>query len=167
MQDFSEKVLGILKANDAQFRFFEHEAAYSFEELEKIGAELGFQGTELKNLLLTDKKSKRFFLAITSPIFGRVDMDFLAEHFGEKRLKFASEEKVANVAHAAPGCVSPFGFSDEIPMLVDTRIFDEEKLLFSAGAPDNTVEIDAKDFEKVLRSLPNPIEFLSFGKPPL
>jgi len=160
-KDFSKEVLQILQGAKADFRSFQHESAFTFAELEALGKKLGWQGQEMKNLLLCDKKAKRFFLAVTLAA-KQVDFAALASIFQEKKLKLASDENVEKIAHAKPGCLSPFGFSSSIPIAVDEEIFTPERLLFSGGSPSCTIEISSDSLRRVFSNLENEVIFQTF-----
>ncbi len=161
-KDFSKEILAILEKEKASFRFFEHEPVFTKEEILALADRFDFKGEEMKNMLLCDKKSKRFYLAITLAKKPRIDLEKIAELVEERKLKMASEERVAQVAKALPGCVSPFGFDDDITILIDTSIFEPEFLLFSAGAPDNTVEVASSDLQSIFEKIPNKVILTSF-----
>jgi Ala-tRNA(Pro) deacylase len=157
-QDFSRKIIQILDLNKANYRFFEHEEVLTYEQAAEITKRFGIQGDELKCLLVCNKKSSRFYLAITLAS-KRADLDKLALIVGETNLKMASSENVGLVAKAVPGCVSPFGFSDEITIVVNPEIFESKYLIFSGGAATNSIEIEGLDLKKVFEYLPNPVIF--------
>ncbi len=160
-EDFSKDILEILKKEKADFRFFEHEPVFTKEEILALADRFDFRGEEMKNLLLCDKKSRHFYLAITLAKKDRVDLEKIAKIVNENKLKLASKERIQEITKAVPGCVSPFGFNDTISTIVDEAIFESEFLLFSAGAPNNTVEVSSKDLRKIFENLPNRVIFIS------
>ncbi len=57
-------LLQYLQTNRLPYRYFEHPAVFTCEEAEHHYPEV--EASSTKNLLLCDKKGKRFFLAVTS-----------------------------------------------------------------------------------------------------
>ncbi|MCF7917847.1 YbaK/EbsC family protein [Candidatus Gracilibacteria bacterium] len=160
-QDFSQEILNILEKENADFQFFRHEPVFTKEEIFALANRFHFKGEEMKNLLLCDKKSRNFYLVLTLARKNRTNLEKVEELLNEKKLKMASPENVEKIAKAVPGCVSPFGFDDTIKIIADNEIFEPEFLLFSAGAPDNTIELASHDLRKILEKLPNEIIFSS------
>ena len=56
-----------------------------------------------------------------------------------------------------PGCVSPFGYSDEITLIIDRKIYNYNKFLLSPGIPEITIEIPTKSINKILNIVENNI----------
>lgn len=77
-----------------------------------------------------------------------------------KKVSICSGEEMQTVVHCVPGCVAPFGYEDDISLIIDQRVFQEEKLIFSPGIPKMTLIIKGSDFKTILEHVENRIYYL-------
>gem|GEM_PF-2161253 len=58
------------------------------------------------------------------------------------------------------GSIAPFGFTNtEIPLFVDSAIFDSEYFSFNPADPTKSIKIQTQDLKKIYQTLSNPIQF--------
>lgn len=101
-----EFVLRELDGAGTEYVRLTHAAAETMELCRGIGAEYG--AAHCKNLLLTDKHGRRFFLLMMEPEKPYRTSE-VSRKLGSTRLSFASEEQLMSVLGLTPGSVSVLG----------------------------------------------------------
>lgn len=156
-----EEVYGVLKELGIGFSRHEHPPVFTVAEAEPYWACL--PGTHCKNLFLRDEKGKRHFLLIAE-FHKPVDLKKLAATVGEKRLSFASAERLRRFLGLDPGSVSPFGLlhdqKKEVEVLVDADLESADKVYFHPNTNTVTIGLSLDDFKRFLAWTKNPVRFL-------
>lgn len=141
----------ILKNLDIDFALHEHPAVFTVEEAEAHKGEL--DGVKTKNLFLRNKKGNRHFLFV-APALKKIDIKKLSEATGEKKLSFASPERLKKYLGLTPGSVGPFGIINdqekEVAVFLDKDILSGEKLNFHPNRNTATIQIGKEDFFRFL-----------------
>ena len=101
-----EEVKVFLKEKGIPFRWVEHKAVYTIEEMEELGLEK--MEETAKNLFLRDQKGKNHFLVVIRAD-KQANLKELGEKLGGVRLSFASEERLEKYLGLKKGAVTPFG----------------------------------------------------------
>ena len=145
----NEKCYEILKELNLEPRVVTHEPILNYETAAKVDKELGLTGTESKTLFLKGK-SGSFYLFITLAT-ERMDSKILKNILGEK-VKLVSGDEMIETTGMQPGCMTPFGLKDGLikAIVVDPKIYNEEKLICAFGSETMSVEIKSEDLKKVL-----------------
>ena len=158
LEEKSKYIEKILKDNKISYEIYEHEPIFSYEVAEEVSKKLGFTGTESKSLFLKSK-SEKYFIYLT--IQGeKVDFKKLKEVLGEK-VSICQAEEMTKVIGCYPGCVSPFGHDKDITIIVDSNVFNQEKLIFSPGVPNKTIIVKANELENIFDIVENEVVLLS------
>jgi len=76
------------------------------------------------------------------------------------KVSVASEEDVRNVVLCVPGCVAPFGFSEDITIIIDSLIYEFSDYLFSPGVTTKTIQTNVQDLKNLFTDLPNKVILL-------
>jgi len=151
----NEKHKKYLSEIGIEFKEFSHPEIYTCEDAEKYTS--GIRGRHLKNLLIKDRGSKRFYLVIL-PADEKLDMGFLGATLLEK-IKFANEDNLKELLGTKPGSVSPFGLINDIEhrvkVVIGKDIWDSDFLSFHPNINTETLELAGKDFQKYIESLGN------------
>lgn len=96
----------------------------------------GYEGVRTKSLFLVNRKKNRSYLVIMDGS-KELDLDSLAEQFGESRLSFGSPERLQPALGLEPGIVSPFEMLDpdprEVKLCFDDVMLTERVLTFHPG----------------------------------
>ncbi|MBM6615857.1 prolyl-tRNA editing protein [Desemzia sp. RIT804] len=141
-----------LREHSIYFELYVHDPIYTNEDAVIMKEEKGFTGTETKALFLKGK-SGQYYSFVT---FTTKSTDF-------KRLKQVAGEKVTIVkpyemeeaTGQKAGAVTPLGYDTSIPIIVDEKLFNQEKLVFAPARPDQTMVILAEDLKKIITLLGN------------
>ncbi|EHJ57393.1 hypothetical protein HMPREF9318_00574 [Streptococcus urinalis FB127-CNA-2] len=120
-------------------------------------------GQQVKNLFLKNKKGKHYYLIILLDE-KMADINRIAEQIGEKRLSFASSERLEEVLKVPAGTVTPFALLYDqdlkVSLILDKDIDQNVTLGFHPFINTKTWMISFKDFDKLMKSLNHPITFL-------
>jgi Ala-tRNA(Pro) deacylase len=147
-------IYDVLKDLDIAYDVYEHPAVFTVEEADIVCGQI--PGKQAKNLFLTNEKGTRHFL-VTIGHDRRADLGKLAALFGEKRLRFASPERLMEYLGLTPGSVSPCGLiNDEtgaVEFFISRDLADQEKLYIHPNINTATLGIAMDDFRKFLAHL--------------
>ena len=109
----------------------DHPPVATVAEAEQYWA--GIDALHAKNLFLRNQKGNRHFLVVLA-FTRRGDLAALGEHFGEKKLGFASPERLLAHLGLTPGSVSPFGLINDpehkVEVAIDVAIRDAARVAF-------------------------------------
>ena len=100
-----EAVFNKLNELGISYEVDEHQAAFTIEDIDKLG--IFDKGVGCKNLFLRDGSGKRHFLLV-APEHKAVDLKSVKEQIGSSRLSFGSAERLDRCLKLTQGSVSPF-----------------------------------------------------------
>lgn len=149
-----QEVIDLLNNCSVEYKLFEHQPAFSYEELKKVQEETGFFGSEGKCMVL--KANDKFFVYVTL-CGNKVNFDVIKEKLGVKKVRLALPEELKENFGAEPGCAYPFGFDAKFDIYIDPVIYETEWFLFSPVLPSVTVQAKGGDLKKVFSSLKNKV----------
>lgn len=147
-----ENIIATLKKYEIPYKEFNHAPILSYEDAEREKAVHQWEGTESKNVCLIGGDSSCCVYVTLAGI--RVDMKKLKELTGIK-YSLANEEELRRCTGCVPGCVAPFGFGEDVLLVIDENVFDVGAYLFSPGMTTKTVQMDAKHLRGIFLELPN------------
>lgn len=148
----SEDLIDLLKKLDIDFKYFEHEPVLDYEKAEEIRRRFKLEGVESKSLFIKSKSSNYYiFITIEK---NKLSSNKVKKLIGEK-VSIASIQELKQITGSTPGCVSPFGYSQNISVIVDKEIFNYDKFVFSPGKSEITIEMKTKDINKILEAYGN------------
>ncbi|HSG42914.1 MAG TPA: prolyl-tRNA synthetase associated domain-containing protein [Anaerolineales bacterium] len=117
-----QELLTYLDNNNLTYERFDHPAVFTCDEAKLHRPDVPAVST--KNLFLCDKKARRFFLAVTA-CEKTMKLDALAEQFGIKHLRFASEKNLKRLLDVTRGAVTMMGLINDKNHTVELWIDDE------------------------------------------
>ena len=124
-----QEMLAFLAQQEISYQYLSHPPVFTCDEAALHRPSVAAVST--KNLFLSDKKSRRFFLVVTN-CDKQARLDSLAEQLG-CRLRFGSESHLYNLLGVRRGSVSMLGLvNDEarqVELWVDAGIWDAEFFL--------------------------------------
>lgn len=116
-----------------------------------------------KNLFLRNPKGTRHFLVVLA-FTRRGDLIALGETFGEKKLGFASPERLLTHLGLTPGSVSPFGLINDpahrVEVAIDVAIRDAEHVAFHPNVNTATLVISGDDFTRYLSAVGHEVRWI-------
>ena len=148
MNDTVTAVLARLDALGIQYRMERHEPAFTMEDCAEVDRRMG--ALTVKNIFLTTKNGKKFYLCITRPD-ARFRTADISKQAGSSRLSFAPEDKLFELLRCHGGSASPLGlmFTDQVKLLVDRALLDVPTLAFHPCDNAFTVAMSNRDFYEV------------------
>jgi len=150
MSEASRAVLEYLDALGLAYRLVHHAPARTMADCAAVDQTL--HALTAKNIFLTTKNGKRFYLCLTRPD-ARFRTADISKQAGSSRLSFAPEEKLIGLLHAHAGSASPLGLMFEsargVGLLVDRALRDAPTLSFHPCDNTMTVAMSGADFFEV------------------
>ena len=145
MSDTVQTVLSTLAQWGIPYRLAEHTPARTMADCAKVDE--GLRALTVKNIFLTTKNGKRFYLCITRPD-ARFHTADISKQAGASRLSFAPEEKLFELLKCHGGSASPLGlmFTDQVKLIADSALRDQPTLAFHPCDNTRTVAMSAGDF---------------------
>ncbi|MGD9902379.1 MAG: prolyl-tRNA synthetase associated domain-containing protein [Vicinamibacterales bacterium] len=150
-----------LAALDIPFVRHEHPAVATVAEAEVHWAAI--DALHCKNLFLRNQKGTRHFLVVLSTA-RRGDLAALGEHFGERKLGFASPERLQRHLGLAPGSVSPFGLINDrdrrVEVAIDVAVRDAARVAFHPNVNTATLVLAGADFQRYLVAVGHEVSWI-------
>ena len=141
--------LNYLAAHGFIYQRIEHPAVFTCTEAELHRPDLPAVST--KNLLLCDKKARRFFLAVTA-CEKTVKLDGLASQFGVPHLRFGSEENLYRLLGVTRGSVTMMGLANDVDgqveLWIDAVIWQSETFLSHPLVNTATLVLSKAELER-------------------
>ena len=119
MIETEKEFLEFLNTHHFAYQRIEHPAVFTCAEAELHRPQIPAIST--KNLLLCDKKARRFFLVVTA-CEKTVKLESLASQLGVANLRFASGENLQRLLGVTRGAVTMMGLANDTEDLVDLWI---------------------------------------------
>ena len=147
MSAVEEAVFAFLDGAGIAYRAIGHAPAYTMEDCAALDAALG--ALTVKNIFLTTKSRKRFYLCICRPD-ARFHTADISKQVGASRLSFAPEAMLFQRLRCHGGSASPMGLifpeAREVGLIVDSALPGFPTLAFHPCDNTQTVAMAGKDF---------------------
>lgn len=140
-----DEIKKLLASQGVHFREVHHQPTRTSAESAKArGEDLALGGKAI--LMKVGEEFKLFVLSAAK----KVDSQKIKEHFGEKKLRFATPEELKDLTGLVPGAVPPFGKpATPFDVYVDVSVIANEKIAFNAGSLTDSIIMGCKDYLKV------------------
>lgn len=114
-------------------------------------------GVDCRNSFLRNRRGKKHYLVVMLKK-KKINIPHLAGFLSEnKKMGFASEERLEKYLGLAPGSVTPFGIlyeaASNVPLIVDKDIFEHEFVHFHPLRNSASLKISTSDFEKFCKAI--------------
>jgi len=150
-----------LAALDIPFTRHEHPAVATVAEAEIHWA--GIDALHARNLFLRNQKGSRHFLVVLE-FSRRADLAALGALFGERKLGFASPERLQASLGLTPGSVSPFGLINDrdhrVEVAIDAAIRDAARVAFHPNVNTATLVLSGDDFQRYLAAVGHGVRWI-------
>lgn len=160
--DVKQKVYDKLNELGITYEAVEHPAAFTIEEVDRLG--IFDKGTGCKNLFLRDGSGKRHFL-LAAPEHKEIDLKSVREQIGSSRLSFGSAERLERCLKLTQGSVSPFGVLNDseckVELIFDRDLIGDEMVGFHPNINTATVWLKFEDLLKVIEDNGNSIMYVN------
>ena len=139
----------------------EHPAVATVAEAESHWGDI--DALHAKNLFLRNQKGTRHFLVVLAST-RRGDLAALGDHFGERKLGFASPERLLAHLGLTPGSVSPFGLINDpshlVEVAIDVAIRDAARVAFHPNVNTATLVLSGTDFQRYLAAVGHQVHWI-------
>ncbi|MBI2106845.1 hypothetical protein HYT57_02565 [Candidatus Woesearchaeota archaeon] len=144
-----EAIKSFLNSNKVKYKLFEHKQVKTSEEAASVRNVPLSQG--MKSLILIAKE-KGFVLCLV-PGNRRIELKILRKILNAKDIRLADHEDVLRITGCEIGSVHPFGnlYKEKLDIHMDKKILDNKKIDFSVGTFVNSIEMELKDFLKLVK----------------
>ena len=146
-------LLQYLDKQRISYRRIEHPAVFTCEEAELYRPKDDdvLVAVSTKNLFLCDKKGRRFYLVITD-CEKRLDLYDLAGKLGERKLRFASEQKLLFYLGVIRGAVTMLGLINDregkVALYIDPEVWRSHTFLCHPLVNTATLVIAKPDLQR-------------------
>ena len=157
-------VLKLLDDKKISYRFEEHPAVYTMEEMHAL--HLDGDKSIAKNLFLRDDKKRNYYL-VSIGGDDPADLKSLQEILGSRRLSFASENDLKKLLKLKKGSVTPLGLLNDssctVQYFADMRFHDH---LIGVHPMENTatVWLKTEDLMDLLKEHGSPASYVQILK---
>ncbi|ENQ3105796.1 Ala-tRNA(Pro) deacylase [Bacillus sp. 491mf] len=153
-----EEVISLLHKTNVLYEKFEHEPILDYETDRLIRNRLGLDGEPSKSLFMKTKFGAYYvFFTLEG---SRIDMKQMKDIIGT-RVSLCSPDELREQTGCIPGCVAPFGYTQDVTIIVDSSVYQHEKILISPGVPEFTISLSTEELRKILSTCGNTV--LEYG----
>lgn len=147
MSETTQAIYAFLESAGIAYRAEVHAPAHTMRDCAAVDARMG--ALTVKNIFLTTKNGKRFYLCITRPD-ARFHTADISKQAGSSRLSFAPEAALYAHLRAHAGSASPMGLifdsARDVALLVDDALPGVPALAFHPCDNTMTLAMDGGDF---------------------
>lgn len=144
----SPNIRDYLDAEGIDYEIIEHPAAYTTQEEAAASHITGFEWA--KTVIFFTDDAEPIMAALPAPY--NVDVDRLQELVGTGELRLAEEAEFADLYPGCePGAMPPLGPLYEQRVFVDTRLSEDETIVFDAGTHTDAIRMRYADFERLVQ----------------
>jgi Ala-tRNA(Pro) deacylase len=162
-----EKIIAFLKRHGIPFERVEHPPVYT--SAQSGSYLLNAPGEEGKNLFLSDKKGRRFFLVLSLER-KRVDLKSLGELLDAPKLKFASEERLQELMGVTSGAVDALALINDlqgkVELVVDADLWTNDHIRSHPLVNTATLILSRADMQRFFELTAHKATILRLPEPP-
>ncbi|MBS3086043.1 YbaK/EbsC family protein [Candidatus Pacearchaeota archaeon] len=138
----------ILDKKNVQYRLIElSERGISFEDVVKYSKKKITPKEICKTIIVRDKNGNKYAFFLK----GDEKIDFSkAKSIIGKKISIVGYDDLIKTTKTEPGAICPLLLKD-IPLFVDKKIFETEKINFGSGDHLHGLEINTKDLDKIIK----------------
>ncbi|MEE9331750.1 MAG: YbaK/EbsC family protein [Methylophilaceae bacterium] len=101
----------------------------------------------VRSVLFRGGSEKFYLLAVAGG--GRADWGILRKHLGERKLRMAEYDEVAEVTGYVVGAVPPIALPDDVLVLVDNSVNDFETVIIGSGVLGYALALKGSELMKI------------------
>ncbi len=142
-----ESIRELLNREHTAYRALHHDPTYTSE----ASAQARGEDVRVGGKALLIKTGETFRLFVLSAV-RKLDSGAVKQHFGVKKLRFASPEELRDMTGLVPGSVPPFG-RPVLPfqLYVDGSVLENERIAFNAGSLTDSIIMSVGDYMKIAK----------------
>ncbi len=146
------RIQELLTQNGVSFETFEHEAVRTSEEASRVRTGYTLeQGAKALIVRAKEAGKEKRFVMFVMPAHLRLDTAKVKANLGFSDVRFATEAEVGELTSGVlPGGVPPFGNLFDLPVYVDERLSENERIVFNAGDRRFSIGMKSEDYLKLV-----------------
>jgi Ala-tRNA(Pro) deacylase len=143
--DCKARLESLFRERGVSFDVQEHRTAFTAQA---VAASEHVPGHMFAKVVMARADGDLVMLVLPAP--SMVDMSKVGDVLGGKQVRLASEDDfAATFPDCEPGAMPPFGNLYGVPVYVDRKMGNMERIVFQAGAHDTTMSVHYADFERL------------------
>jgi len=143
-----EKIKKLLDENGITYRLFEHEPVFTSEQAAKVRNTKMCQGAKAIIFKADDNP-----LLVVVPGDRRVDSKVFKKLYHIKDLRLLTADEVKELTGLEIGAIPPFGSQMSLKTYCDQKVFENEEVVFNAGAHTKSIKMKSKDFLNLVKPI--------------
>lgn len=143
--ELRQTILDYLEEKGIEYEHMKHEPLNSTEEACEV---VGHQPDESTKTLVLEGEAEK--VAVTVPGDKEVDLDKVAELTETQGLELCSPDELEDENGVELGGVPPFGYGEDVKLVVSTELFDKENVYFCPGRKDETIKVSGEEFRRIM-----------------
>lgn len=149
----TQQITALLQAHHAWYESFEHEPVRTSAQAAELRHNYTLhQGAKAILLRVKINKAEKFFVMLVIPGDMQFDKVKVKKFFRARDIRFATEQEVGELTGGIlPGGVPPFGNLFNLRVIVDPKLFENEKIIFNAGDRSFSVAMLAQDYARIVK----------------
>lgn len=150
-------IIDFITKNNISFQEISHCDSKSCEHSKLLRLEAWFDWIWSKNIIFHCKWN--YFL-VTTHWDKLIKARNFRYEFGSKDIRFAYQEEIDKLITSKIWSIPPFWFSNpQLPIFVDSEIFDHDYFIFNPSCPDKSIRIKTKDLRFLYNQLSKPVKY--------
>lgn len=148
-----EKIINILTENNFWFETFEHEPVRTSEEAARVRTGYTLrQGAKAIIIRAKNSEKDKIFVMLVFPADLKFDSEKVKKILNTKDIRFATEQEVSSITGGVEvGGIPPFGNLFGLEVVVDEKLFENEKIIFNAGDRRFSMAMRSEDYQKLVK----------------
>ena len=151
----TKQITDLLIKNNLWFEKFEHVPVRTSEEAAKVRSGYTIkQGAKALIVRVKRSETDKQFVMLVIPGDLRFDNKKLKTHFTAKDIRFATEEEISQLTGGVEiGGVPPLGNLFNLQVIIDPKVFENEKIIFNAGDRRFSVAMKSADYKNLVNPM--------------
>ena len=148
MHPVVSEIRKLLDDAEIPYEYMEHKSGRSSEEMVAIRGDKYTLEQGTKALIV---KTDIGFVQVVVPGDKRFSNKKLRKVLQVKGIAFATPEELSDITNGVlPGAVPPFGTLFNLPVYVDTGVFDNETIVFSCGERTASIAMPSSAYKRLV-----------------
>jgi Ala-tRNA(Pro) deacylase len=139
-----QTIIEYLNQNNIKFELFKHEPVYTSATASTVLGHTEKEGT--KSLAL---KTEKGLVVVTVSGIERVDFKVLKQLLDVKKIEMCDTDIINKDLGTEVGGLAPFGYQNQIQIVVSHTLFNQNSVYFNPGRNDATIRVGGKVFKTI------------------
>jgi len=147
-----EKIKQILEKDNCWFECFEHEPVRTSEEAARVRTAYSLhEGAKAMIIRVKNSEEDKRFVMLVFPADLKFDSKKVKQSSNTKGVRLATEQEVFSITGGVElGGVPPFGNLFGLEIIADPKLFENEKMIFSAGDRRFSIAMKSEDYRRLV-----------------